>query len=283
MEQRFIYNGKLLSADEKIVGPGSRALRYGDGLFETMKWHQGNLILGKQHFTRLWEGAEALHLQIPKHLTEAKLITDINKLVAAEKISGLARIRLMLMRQDGGLYDCASHLADYVIQAWPLQEHTMLNANGLSLGIFTDALKSADKFSSYKHNNFLPYAMAALHAQTNKNNDTIVCNTNHRVCDSTIANVFCIKNGKISTPAVEEGCVNGVMRNFIIHSLATQAIEVQEKPITPEELKDSDEVFLTNSIYNIRWVAEIEGKGFVNNYTAEIYNSLKKEFPAIFI
>ena len=280
---RFIFNGKLVDATEKIVGPGSRALRYGDGLFETIKWHNGEGILIKEHYHRLFEGAKALQLEIPKNLTTDKISEEINKLLSANNITGTARVRLMLMRQDGGLYDCTSNIADYVIEAWPIKSHTQVNNNGLQLEIYKDAIKSADKFSRYKHNNFLPYLMAALSAQKNKNNDAIVCNAAGSICDTTIANIFFVKNREIFTPPIEEGCVEGVMRNFVMQALSALGFSVKEKTILPGDIKDYQEVFLTNSIYNLRWVAGIEDAKYTNSFIFEINEMLQKKFPEIFI
>jgi branched-chain amino acid aminotransferase len=70
---------------------------------------------------------------------------------------------------------------------------TDLNENGLQCILFKDALKSVDAYSNLKHNNYLPYLMGALQAKKMKCNDAIIFNANLNICDSTIANVFLIK------------------------------------------------------------------------------------------
>ena len=94
-----------------------------------------------------------------------------------------------------------NHFPNCIIQSWPLeQEGFQLNENGLVTGIYSSARKTMDSFSNIKSNNYLPYAMAALHSKKQKWNDAFLLNTNGTICDSTIANVFIIKDDIILTP-----------------------------------------------------------------------------------
>ena len=186
-----------------------------------------------------------------------------------------ARIRITVFRSDGGLYDAADNFPNYIIETWALPEgNGELNSNGLDLGIYADVKKSCDILSNLKHNNNLPYVMAALQAKKQKWNDAVILNSYGRVCDSTIANIFLIKDEVIYTPVVTEGCVAGVMRKFMIDQLAATGFSCIEKAITVDELLNADEVFLTNSIYNLRWVKSINDKNFGNTLTQKIYTAV---------
>jgi branched-chain amino acid aminotransferase len=66
------YNGKILDENEPIVAAQNRGLRYGDGIFETMKLKNGRLILSDEHFARLWKGMQMLQFDIPKLLSPEK-------------------------------------------------------------------------------------------------------------------------------------------------------------------------------------------------------------------
>jgi branched-chain amino acid aminotransferase len=163
----------------------------------------------------------------------------------------------------------------YLIEAWSLPESNgTLNENGLDCCIYYDALKIVDKFSNFKHNNFLPYFMGALYAKNEKCNDAIILNHHGRICDSTIANIFLIKDDFIYTPTLTEGCIAGVMRSFLIRTLKSNNSNVIEKDITVEEILNADEVFLSNSIYNMRWVKSIQSRNYSNSKIREIYHQL---------
>lgn len=272
----FNYNGKIHPEYSPVIGADNRGLRYGDGLFETIKMIKGKLLFEDDHFARLWKGMKVLGFEIPKRLTVDFLQKEIISLAHKNGHENAARIRLNIVRGDGGLYDAINHVPLYIIQSWPLaQGNGEWNSNGLVVGIYEEVKKSCDILSNLKHNNYLPYVLAALTAKKEKWNDAILLNTSGRICDTTIANIFLVKKGVVYTPSLQEGCVAGVMRRVVIQNMSKSAIELVEKEISISELLDADEVFLTNSIYNIRWVKGIGDSSFQNNFTHQFFLDLQ--------
>lgn len=271
----FNYNGKIFTEATPVIGADSRGLRYGDGLFETMKIKNGQILYANEHFARLWKGLKVLQFDIPKHFTPELLEEQILAVAQKNKHTEHARVRLNIIRGNGGLYDPENLSPNYIIQTWPLSETIgQWNSNGLILDIYTDAQKNCDILSNLKHNNYLVYAMAALFAKQQKCNDAIVLNNFGRVCDATIANIFIVTNNSIFTPALSEGCVEGIMRKNIIDVLKNTETPVTQSAITQEELLVADEIFITNAIQQIRWVKSIGNKNFNNSITQKIYSLL---------
>jgi len=270
--EHFIFNGKLHKTGWGIASANNRGLRFGDGLFETIKSVNGHLEFIDEHFARLWKGLQVLQFTIPKHFTPDLLEQEIKNLLTKNEHDKIARVRLTVFRGDGGLYDATDHKPNYLIQSWELPDETgNWNSNGLVVGIYKDVKKSYDILSNLKHNNFLPYAMAAIHAKNEKWNDAILLNTEGRLCDTTIANIFLIKDEVIYTPALPEGCIAGVMRRNIVQKLTEANYKLVEGKLSVDELLDADELFLSNSIYNIRWVQSIGDKKYTNMQTQKIY------------
>jgi branched-chain amino acid aminotransferase len=270
------YNGKIYAVDTLITGTNNRGLRYGDGLFETMKLKQGQLVFDNEHFARLWKGMAVLQFVIPKHFTPEKLGEEIVQLATKNRHDKIARIRITVFRGSGGLYDTTDHSPNYIIETWPLPEpNGELNSNGLDIGIYEGVKKSCDILSNLKTNNFLPYVMAALEAKKQKWNDAVILNSKGNICDSSIANIFLIKDEVVYTPALSEGCVAGVFRKWITTQLPLMGYSCVEKEITIEALLNADEIFLTNSIYNMRWVKNIAHNSFSNTVTQKIYAGLE--------
>jgi branched-chain amino acid aminotransferase len=145
----------------------------------------------------------------------------------------------------------------------------------LIIDIFPDARKSIDVFSNLKSANYLPYVMAAIWAKENKLNDALILNQHDRICDSTIANVFWVKDNNIFTPPLSEGCIAGVMRKKILE-LATWNSDhsVEETILTQEILLQADEIFLTNAITGLKWVKECRSKVYKNTISGKIFTAL---------
>jgi branched-chain amino acid aminotransferase len=271
----FTYNGRIYKNNNDLISINSRGLRFGDGLFETLKSRNNELQFADDHFERLWEGLNLLQFKIPVHFTEKNLKRQIQELLNRNGHNSIARVRLTVFRGDGGLYDDINHIPNYLIQTWPLPEDTgKWLSNGLVLGIYSDVKKNCDLISNIKHNNFLPYVMAALHAKKQKWNDAVLLNSHDRVCDTTIANIFLVKSGVIYTPSLKEGCIAGIIRKNLLQQFSEDKLTVIEDKITIEDLQNADEVFLSNSIYNIRWVQRIGDKEYDNKYTQKIFSSL---------
>ena len=278
----YNYNGKIFSENENIIGPTNRGLRYGDGIFETIKFQNASIILADDHFKRLWQGMKALQFSIPVHLTVEKLTAEINALIKKNKLKE-ARIRITVIRSDGGIYDPKNDTPNYIIEAIKLPEDNgLLNINGLQICIYEVALKSIDLFSNIKNNNYLPYFMGAKFAKQQQCNDALILNSKGNICDSTIANIFFIKDKIIYTTALSEGCVAGVMRNWLINTLRILNYKVEEIIVTKSILCEADEVFLSNSIYNIRWVGSLGDKNYTNIEIQKINELLQRKYKAIF-
>jgi branched-chain amino acid aminotransferase len=261
-------DGRILPADEPALRVDNRGYRYGDGLFETMKVYEERILLASFHFERFFSGLRLLEIEIPVHLTAEKLTEHVLQLCGRNKCAGLARVRLSAFRGHGGPYDGDVQL-HYVIEAWPLRASIhQLNENGVVMGIYPEARKSCDLFSALKSANYLPYIMGAQYAKHRQWNDSLILNTEGRVADTTISNIFIIKGKRIMTPPLSEGPVEGVMRRHLLESCPG----AMEKALTIEEMMEADEIFLTNAISGIRWVGECQGKRFGREETVLIFN-----------
>ncbi len=269
---QICFNGKFIQDDQPVFEATNRGYRYGDGLFETMRLVNGRLSLGDYHFERLFSSLYLLDYELPGLFTQKKIEEEINILCEKNKCVSLARVRLSVFRGNGGLYDSDRKL-QYLIECWPLDEGiNKLNENGLVLGVYPHGRKSCDPFSNMKSASFMLYAAAADFAQKRQFNDCLVLNMFERIADSTIANLFIINDGVVITPPLSEGCVNGVMRRYLLEQMTKAGITYKESPLRTEDLLHADELFLTNAIRGIRWVKAMGDKTYANTRTVEIFN-----------
>lgn len=276
------FNGKILDSQSPIIASDNRGLKFGDGLFETFKYKNGTLILLDEHLARLWNGMRLMQFDIPK-LFSPDLIEEQTLQLLKKNNYHSARVRFTIIRGNGGLYDTENHSPLYIIQCWPLPDNNgIINENGLHCCIYRDGFKSIDIFCNSKHNNFLVYSMGALHAKKQKCNDALILNQYQRFSDTTIANLFLIKDDTIFTPSLSEGPIAGVMREFLIKELKRNGHVVKETEINEQMLMEADEIFLTNSIYNLRWVSHVENQSYHNKKILEIYYHLVQTNSSVF-
>ena len=235
------------------------------------------ILLSDYHFERLISGAGSLRFDLPAFFGAHQLNDQVLSLCKKNGHGRLARVRLVVFRGSGGLYDAADHFPNYIIESWPLPAGGgELNSNGLFIDIFPDGRKSCDLYSNIKTNNFLLYAQAALHAKANGLNDCLVLNSRERIADSTIANLFYCKEHSIFTPPLSEGCVAGVMRRYLLERLPGAGFTVEERVTTPGDLEGAEEIFLTNAIRGLSWVQGFRKAKFGHETSRSVYDTLIK-------
>jgi branched-chain amino acid aminotransferase len=189
--------------------------------------------------------------------------------------AGLSRVRLTVFRGDGGLTDAIDTFPHYIIQSgpWPVSAAGW-NAAGLVIDIFAGGCKACDMLSTLKSNNYLLYSLAATFGRERGLDDCLVLNSHGRLADSTIANLFYIKDNRFYTPPLSEGCVAGVMRRYLLEALPQAGYSVQEQPVSPEDLAGADEVFLTNALRGIRWVRSFRGVTYGNRLATAVHEQI---------
>jgi branched-chain amino acid aminotransferase len=260
-----------------VITADNRGLRYGDGLFETMRMHEGKILNVDFHFERFFRGMKTLQFDVPQNYSTKFFIERVNELLLKNCISKNARIRLMIFRSEGTIFDAENNFPNYILETFPLSEKIELNENGLTIDVFPDAQKSCDLFSNLKSNNYLLSVMARKFAQKNNLDDAILLNAFGRICESSIANIFFIKNNKIYTPPLSEGCVAGVTRRWMIEKLSLDNFFIEEKNLSVDDLFNADEIFLTNSIQPIRWVKNFRKKIYKSEKVREIFRKVVED------
>jgi branched-chain amino acid aminotransferase len=279
MNNWLFYNGEIIPAGTPIISANNRGLRFGDGLFETIKVVKSEMPLFHLHMERLTKGLAVLKMQLPENYTTGYLTQAILELCNRNNINDAARVRLTVVRGNGTLFATDEPFASLIIQAESLaNDYLVFNETGLTIDICPGIQKSCDQLSNLKSNNYLPYVMAAQYARQHQLNDCLVMNAHNRICDGTIANVFRVHQNSIYTSPLSEGGVAGVMRQYLLQELPKAGYTVHEKICTVEDLEAANEVFLTNALFGMRWVKQFRSKIYSNNLVKDLYSKFVSSY-----
>jgi branched-chain amino acid aminotransferase len=100
-------------------------------------------------------------------------------------------------------------------------------------------------------------------------------NDDKNVIEALNGNLFMVFEGKLITPPISEGCLNGVMRKQILELASKmEGLEVVEEPISPFNLQKADELFITNVIKGIQSITKYRKKEFGNAVANELVKRL---------
>jgi branched-chain amino acid aminotransferase len=271
MPNRFInFNGDLLDAETPVVTASNRSLRYGDGLFESMRWEKGTLPLGGFHFDRLFRGLGILQMECAAGFTAAYLSTQVRNLCEKNGQES-ARVRLNVFREDSPTLSPVNNRPRFIIETADLPAR---DPEPMRATVYTEEKKSNGILSNLKVNNHLLYIMAARYAAQNGFDESLILNTEGRFCEASSSNLFLISGKKIITPALSEGCVAGVMRRRLLDLLPGLGYTVLETTVPKEMADDIEEAFLTNAIRGVRPLGRIGDKKFPQKKTLELISQL---------
>ncbi|MBT4780017.1 MAG: aminotransferase class IV [Polaribacter sp.] len=267
------FNGTLESPENFTFTINNRAFKYGDGIFETVKVLNNNLVFWEDHYFRLMSSMRMLRMKIPMSFTLEFLEAEILKTIKSQEASSSFRVRLSVYRQDGGLYTPTTNNIDYLIEVSPLniQEKTTYTVD-----LFKDFYNYSGLLSTVKTNNRMLNTLASVFASENDLDNAILLNEKKGVVEATNGNIFIVKGNTIKTPALTEGCIKGITRGKIIEIITKNAdFEVEETSISPFEIQKADEVFITNAITGIQIVTNYRKKVFSRVVGDKLSNSLR--------
>lgn len=279
VKQQIIYNGKNISGDGVEFFAKNRAFLYGDSIFETLRVNNRKILFFDEHLQRLVNGMRVLKYDIPKIFTTQKHYLEeyIINLLNRNKIFKSSRIRITVFRKNGGLYTPKTNEVDFIISASQINSNCFaLNDNGLQLGIFKDAKKPINIFSKYKTANSLLFTLASVFKNENNYDDCIILNEKGTIAETTSSNIFLVYENKLLYPPVSDGCIDGIMRNEIIKIAKINDVVCEERSISEEDLFTASEIFLTNSISGIQWVAAFNHKRYYKRMSIFFTNELNK-------
>jgi branched-chain amino acid aminotransferase len=270
------FNGELLPADNRLLTTANRGFRYGDGLFESMRLMKGQLKFADLHADRLQRGMKALKIDGYSQMDTWFLKEKVEQLAARNKIKH-GRLRLTVYRDAEGLYTPTQNKMGYCLELQSMDEpRYFLNDKGLIMDIFTEVTKPTNFLSNIKTCNSLIYVLAGIFKTQNRLDDTFLLNQNGFLCEAGSSNIFVWYKSHLYTPALSEGCVEGVMRQIVIKLAKQTNIPFTEAQINPDILYEADEVFLTNATKGIQWVMGYGVKRYFNQLSKGLMGELNK-------
>ena len=257
----LVYNSDTLAEVDFQIRASDRAFRYGDGVFETIRYERNHLWFWSDHYARLTAGLKALHLDLPTGVNEETVHQLIVSLLAVNQLTDQpARLKIQVWRQTGGLYTPTTRNADVLITAQPGRPFAV--AERANVGIYEDTRLTYSPYSSFKTLSSLPYVLAGIAKTERGLDDVILLNADpeNYLAECQAANLFWFDEGVLYTPAIETGCVNGIMRQHILQKAAAVRQPVNIGFHKPHRLSFAEAVFCCN-VSGIHWIRSIEALG----------------------
>ncbi len=253
---KCLLNGNLLDGPETWIAPTDRGFLLGDGLFETLRVRSGRIQRFPAHHARLIRGAQTLGIPVQAQ----NILAELERVRAANALEN-GVLRLTLTRGSGprGVLPPQEPQPTVLITAAPMA--TPPPPARLIIATVTRR-NEMSPLCHVKSLNYLDNILARQEAAQKSADDALLLNTQGRIAESTIANLFAIIDGRLLTPPLRDGALPGVMRAAMIGQGA------QEAPLSVQDLEQADELFLTSSL-GIRPVQSLGACSFASFAVAQ--------------
>lgn len=247
-----------------------RGLAYGDGLFETIRFRGAEAPLWPRHMQRLRDGCRRLSLSMPD---PAVLLAEAHA-VSRDLPQSVVRITLTRGTGERGYRPPVSAQTTRIVAAFdaPSREQAA-HAEGIRVRLCSMRLAVQPQLAGLKHLNRLEQVLARAEWDDLAIAEGLLCDADGLAISATAANLFAVFDGALATPALDRCGVAGVARAEI---LATWP-HAQVRPITLEELRGADELFLSSSVRGILPVRELDDRAFAVGMVARALQSHWRE------
>lgn len=272
------FNGNNISADSNLL-VNNRAFLYGDGVFETLKIIDNKILFLEDHYFRLMASMRIVRMEIPMNFTMEYFEEQVINLATANRLQASGRARITFYRNEGGYYLPIQNSVSFLINCVAIENTFYSNViKTYEVDLYKDFYVAKQLLSSIKTTNKIINITGSIFANENGLDNCLILNNDKNVIEALNGNLFMVLDGKLITPPLSEGCLNGVMRKQIL-GLASkiESLEVVEEPISPFDLQKADELFITNVIVGIQSITKYRKKEFGNTVANELVKGLNAQ------
>jgi branched-chain amino acid aminotransferase len=280
-KELLVYiDGKYYPKSEAKISVYDHGLLYGDGVFEGIRAYNGIVFKLKEHIDRLYRSAHPIFLKIP--MTKEQLTEAVLETLRKNNLTN-AYIRLVVTRGVGdlGLDPRKCPKATIIIITEPLlQLHSPDKLeNGISTVITWVRRNSVDSAThEMKSLNYLNSILGKIEANNIGADEAICLDKTGYVCEGVGENIFIVREGKLLTPPLSSGALDGITRTLIIRLAKKLGIEVTERNITPNELFTADEVFFTGTAAEVAPIREVNRRVIGSGKPGPVTKQIMQEF-----
>lgn len=254
-------NGEVVPADKACIPVQDHGLLYGDGVFEGVRFYGRRPFRLVAHLERLAASARVIDLSIP--YPEAVIAQAAADTIAAQPLED-GYLRLVVTRGCGplGLDPRGCGPPNVFVLSGPLTlVAPEVRQRGLRVVIAGIRRLGGDALDPRaKSLNYLNHILARQQANAAGVDEAILLNGAGRVAEASTENVFVVRQGRLLTPPVTDGALEGVTRAAILELAPSLDLDAGESSLTPYDLYTADEVFLSGTGAGLLPVCEVDGR-----------------------
>lgn len=268
------YNGEFKNDDELEVKYQDRAFYFGDGVYEVIRYYDGEFFTLEEHLERMMNSAAEIEIEGVSKQELSDIVTELKDRNTIDNGALYIQIsRGIQNRNHAYPVDVEPVILAYINEARRPQSQS---ENGVH------AITSEDYRwlkCHVKSLNLLANVMEKERAVKAGAHETLM----HRdgtVTEGSSTNVFIVKNGVLKTHPANNLILNGITRLEVLKIAKKLDIKVEESSFTVEELREADEVIITSTTQEVTPVVKIDDTIIGNGQRGKVTKSIQEAFDA---
>ena len=281
MIHRHVFHNDTVVPIEKVrLSPGQAGVICGWGIFTTIRIARGEAFAFERHWRRLERDAAMVRMPLLTY-NSAKVRVNLHDVIRANEVTeGCARVYLVYNNVGFWRSDEKFPDVDLIIYTSSLPQYR----EPVRLALRAHGRHAASPLSGVKSISWLQNVWSVAEAQKEGFDEVVLLNERGEVAECTAANIFAVKNGKVLTPPLNSGCLEGVTRGILCEIAPEAGISVVQQALRPEDLYSADEVFISSTNRNLIAVGEIAGNkiasapGRVTHQLNDLFDAYVKDY-----
>ncbi len=257
IHRHIFHNGHIVPIEQARLSPGQAGLLNGWGLFTTMRVFHAEPFAFERHWKRLQK--DAARTRMPFAFDPDEVRSRLRELIQRNEVrEGTARIYAIYNKV--GFWQSAEALpeVDLILCTAGLPSYR----EPVRLSLCEQSRHAASPLAGTKVTSWIFNVWTLQGAQQRGFDEAVLLNERGEIAECTAANIFCARGGRVVTPPLSSGCLEGVTRGILLEIAPATGIPVEEKTLLPEDLYAADEVFITSTNRSLLGVSEVEGHKF---------------------
>jgi branched-chain amino acid aminotransferase len=274
-------DGRVVPSDEARIPVVDHGLLYGDGIFEGIRVFGSRVFRLDRHLARFAAGARAIGLSIPGGVSAVR---EIVLETARAYASSEAYIRLLATRGEGELgvdpTTCSNPRLLCLIGSVRLYPEVKLRS-GIDLVTASTRRPPPDVLDPrIKSLNYLNNVLAKLEARRRGADEALLLSAAGAVAETSVANVFVLRDGVLLTPPGRDGALEGITRGTVLEIASEHGIPAHERTLGRFDLFAADEVFLTGTGAGLVPVRSLDSEMIGAGSPGPVFQQLRDAFAA---
>jgi branched-chain amino acid aminotransferase len=276
-----MIDGRVCPPAEAVISVYDRGFLYGDSVFETLRTYGGEPFAIDEHLERLEQSAGRVFIPMP--VTRAELALEVATAVASAS-NAESYVRVMVTRGQGelGLDPALAGQARRVIIVHelpaPPEQHYAEGVKAITYR--TGRLLDDTGAAGAKIGNYLVSVLATREARRLGGAEALIVDREGRLLEGASSNVFLVRDGRLITPPVEAGILEGITRRYVLAAASACGVRVELSTPGVEQAYAADELFITSSIRELMPVVQLDETRIGTGRPGRVFARLRAQFRA---